>query len=134
MDFSPAKDAVPFLTSRQYTTWELIKAYWQSAHKVSAYMYTVAVLLLTIIMVGFDVVFNYWYNYFYNALQAYEVSTTIRLLVVFTILAGIHIVVAVYRYYLSQIFGLRWRRWLTEQLMSRWLEKKGYYYLETFDV
>jgi len=134
MDFSPGKDAAPFFTSRPYTTWEIIKAYWQSPHKFSAYVFTASVLFLTIMLVGFDVVFNYWYNYFYNALQEYKVHATIRLLFVFTILAGINIVIAVYRYYLSQLFGLKWRRWLTEQLMGRWLSKKGYYYLETFDV
>lgn len=134
MDFSPTKDATPFLTSRPYTIWQLIKAYWQSEHKVSAYLFTMGVLALTIVLVGFDVVFNYWYNYFYNALQAYDMYFAIKLLAFFTILAGINIVVAVYRYYLSQLFGLQWRRWLTGQLMGRWLEKRGYYYLETFDI
>lgn len=134
MDFTPSKDAQLFFKSRQYTTWEIIKAYWQSSNKVSAYLFSIAVLLLSITMVGFDVIFNYWYNYFYNALQAYDMHATIRLLFIFTVLAGINIVIAVYRYYLSQFFGLRWRRWLTEQLMGRWLEKRGYYYLETFDV
>jgi len=134
MDFSPEKDAIPFLKSRQYTTWELIKAYWQSEHKISAWSFAAIVLLLTIVLVGFDVAFNYWYNYFYNALQAYNVHASVRLLFFFFILAGINIVVAVYRYYLSQLFALRWRRWLTEQLLSRWLSKRGYYYLETFDV
>jgi putative ATP-binding cassette transporter len=134
MDLLPAGDSKPFLTSRPYSIWELIKSYWQSEYKISAYLFSAAVLALTIILVCFDVVFNYWYNYFYNALQAYNMHSALRLLVVFTILAGINIVVAVYRYYLSQMFGLRWRRWLTEQLMGRWLAKRGYYYLETFDV
>jgi putative ATP-binding cassette transporter len=49
-------------------------------------------------------------------------------------LATFFIVLQVYRYYIAQMFGLRWRRWLTEQLINRWLQKRGYYYLENFDV
>ncbi|HEX4045628.1 MAG TPA: ABC transporter ATP-binding protein/permease, partial [Gammaproteobacteria bacterium] len=82
---------------------------------------------------AFDVVFTYWYNYFYNALQAYDKHESIRLLVFFFALAGIYIVIAVYRFYISQLFGLRWRRWLTEQFIDRWLHRRSYYYLENFD-
>ncbi len=123
-----------FLKPRKYTAWQLIKAYWQSDQRMSAYLFVAVVMIMTIVLVGFDVVFTYWYNYFYNALQAYNVHATVRLLVVFVILATFYIILQVYRYYLSQLFGLRWRRWLTEQLIDRWMEKHGYYYLENFDT
>lgn len=88
---------------------------------------------MTISLVGLDVVFNYWYNYFYDALQAYNRPAAVRLLMVFFVLAGFYIVIAVYRYYVSQLFGLRWRKWLTDQFIGRWLHKRAYYYLENFD-
>lgn len=122
-----------FIGARHYTAWQLIKLYWQSNYRVSAFLFFFAVMFMTIALVGLDVVFNYWYNYFYNALQAYDKHGAIRLLIVFFVLAAIYIVVAVYRYYVSQLFGLRWRRWLTQQIINRWLQKHGYYYLETFD-
>lgn len=127
------RDEKQFLQSRHYTAWELIKSYWQSDQRASAYFFYSVIVIMTIALVGFDVVFTYWYNYFYNALQAYDVHTTTRLLVVFFILAAFFIVLQVYRYYVTQIFSLRWRRWLTGQLLGRWLEKRGYYYLENFD-
>lgn len=121
------------LQHQNYTTWTLIKAYWQSKEKVSAYLFTAFILFVTIVLVGFEVVFNYWYNYFYNALQAYNVHGVVRLVIIFFILAGFFIVLSVYRYYISQLFALRWRRWLTDQLVSRWMQRRGYYYLEAFD-
>ncbi|HVE44303.1 MAG TPA: ABC transporter ATP-binding protein/permease [Gammaproteobacteria bacterium] len=119
--------------SRHYTLWELIKLYWQSQQKISAYVFFSIMLVMTISLVGLDVVFNYWYNYFYDALQAYNRHGAIRLLVIFFVLAAFYTVASVYRYYISQLFGLRWRKWMTEQLISRWLKRRGYYYLETFD-
>lgn len=122
-----------FLTAKNYTVWQLLKTYWQSDQRFLAYFFFSVVMLMTITLVGLDVSFNYWYNYFYDALQAYNKPDVIHLLVIFFILAGIYIVIAVYRYYISQTFGLRWRKWLTNQFINRWLQKRGYYYLETFD-
>lgn len=96
------------------------------------FLFTVAIFM-TVTLVAFDVVFNYWYNHFYDALQAYDKPTTVYLLVIFFAIAFTYIVVAVYRYYISQLFGLHWRRWLTEQFIGRWLQHRTYYLLENFD-
>lgn len=122
------------LQSKKYTAWELLTAYWRSEHRVFAYLLLGVVIAMTITLVGMDVVFNYWYNYFYNALQAYDKHGALSLLIVFMFLATVFIVISVYRYYVSQFFGLRWRQWMTDQFINRWLEKRSYYYLENFDV
>lgn len=119
--------------SSHYTGWQLIKSYWQSDQRALAYLFFSIVMVMTVSLVGLDVVFNYWYNYFYDALQAYDQHGAIRLLVVFFVIATFYIVLAVYRYYVSQIFGLRWRRWLTEKFIDRWLQRRSYYLLENFD-
>lgn len=122
-----------FLQDGNYDTWRLIKGYWQSNQRVSAYAFMGLIITLTILLVGCDVIFNYWNNYFYNALQAYDAHSVIRLLVFFVVIASFNIILQVYRYYVAQVFNLRWRNWLTEKLISRWLQKRGYYYLEVFD-
>ncbi len=119
--------------SSHYTGWQLIKSYWQSDQRALAYLFFSIVMVMTVSLVGLDVVFNYWYNYFYDALQAYDQHGAIRLLIVFFVIAAFYIVLAVYRYYVSQIFGLRWRRWLTEKFVDRWLQRRSYYLLENFD-
>src|SRR3990167_5468731 len=122
-----------YLNASHYTTWQLIKTYWQSDKRYHAYLFFSVIMLMTVTLVGLDVIFNYWYNYFYDALQAYDRHGAVRLLVIFFVIAAFYIVLAVYRYYISQLFGLRWRRWLTEQFVGRWLQKRSYYLLENFD-
>lgn len=121
------------IEQRPYTAWQLLKAYWQSEFRVSAYAFLGSVLVLSMILVGMDVLFTTWYNYFYNALQDYDWRGAIDLLVIFVFMASIYIVFAVYRYYLQSYLGLRWRRWLTYQFLNRWLDKRSYYYLEDFN-
>lgn len=115
------------------TAWQLIKIYWQSEQRLSAYLFLISVLIMTMCLVGTEVAITVWYNYFYNALQDYNLKSAINLLWVFIFIAAVSIVIQVNRFYLQQILGLRWRRWLTEQLVTRWLANLGYYYLETFD-
>lgn len=122
------------LQARPYTAWQLLKVYWQSDQRVSAYFLFIFVMFFTVILVGMDVAFTTWYNYFYNALQDYDKRGALDLLAIFCLMAAVAIVLAVYRYYVQQYLGLRWRRWLTWQFLDRWLEKRSYYYLENFDV
>lgn len=122
-----------YFQPRPYTTWQLIKAYWQSDQRVFAYVFFISAVLLTMMLVGMEVTFNYWYNFFYDALQDYDKKGAIDLLVIFVFLAAVNIIIAVYRYYMTQYLGLRWRRWLTDQFLIRWLERRGYYYLENFN-
>lgn len=121
------------LFSKHYSIWQLIKLYWQSENKFFAYSMTVVILSLTIALVGLSVIFTYWYNFFYNSLQAYNLKDTMNAIWYFIGLAVISVLIQVYRYYLTQLFAIRWRRWLTDQLLVRWLAHRSYYYLETFD-
>lgn len=121
------------LQSRPYTTWQLIKSYWLSQDRYVAFLLLFTVILMTMALVGFGVLLNYWYNYFYDALQDYDKKSVYDLLWVFLFLVTLLIVISVYRYYLQSYLALRWRRWLTDQFINRWLQKKSYYYLENFD-
>ncbi|MEZ5701632.1 MAG: ABC transporter ATP-binding protein/permease [Burkholderiaceae bacterium] len=48
----------------------------------------------------------------------------------FTYLAFAFIIIAVYRFYLTQILQMHWRDWLTQHYMTRWLANKAFYQLE----
>ncbi len=121
------------LEPKRYTAWQLIRMFWQSEERYFAYSMLFLVIFFTIVLVGFDVAFTTWYNYFYDALQDYDARGTIDLLAIFCFMAAVYIVLFVYRYYMQAFLALRWRQWLTKEFINRWLKKRSYYYLETFD-
>src|SRR3990167_721615 len=120
--------------SSHLTVWQLLKSYWQSSEHRRAYWVYAGLVALTIAVVLSQIAITYWYNYFYNALQAYDRAAAMRLLVIFFVIAFISIALLVVRFYIWQVFGLNWRRWLTKELIDHWLKGRGYYYLENFDV
>ena len=111
-------------------TWGLIKPYWSSEERYSAWLLLAAVVGLTLAMVYMNVQFNSWYNEFYNALQEKNKDEFFRLMVRFAILAAIYIAMAVYAFYLNQMLQIRWRRWMTDVYLQRWLADRTYYRMQ----
>lgn len=111
-------------------TWRLIKPYWTSEERFTAWFLLGAVIALTLAMVYMNVQFNYWNNDFYNALQEKDKASFWRLMGRFTMLATIYIAMAVYAFYLNQMLQIRWRRWLTDSYLDQWLSDRAYYRLQ----
>lgn len=117
-------------TKPPITATKLIFLYWRSNEKMIGIIFLSLVALMTITLVIINVAFNTWYNYFYDALQNYDARSVYDLIVIFIFIAAVFIVLQVYRYYLQNFLGLRWRRWLTKHIIQRWLQKRNYYLLE----
>jgi putative ATP-binding cassette transporter len=111
-------------------TWRLIKPYWTSEERFTAWILLASVVALTLAMVYMNVQFNTWYNSFYNALQEKDQAGFWKLMGRFGILAAIYITMAVYAVYLNQLLQIRWRRWLTDNYLKTWLADRAYYRLQ----
>ena len=123
-----------FTISRQFfkDLWYLTKSYWQSEEKKKAIFLLGCIISLTLGVVYMLVLLNQWNNRFYNALQNYATDTIFHELYVFSGLAAIYIILAVYSYYLQQCLIINWRKWLTARFIDVWLKNKTYYHLQMF--
>lgn len=84
-------------------------------------------LVLALFSVRMNVLFSFWYNGFYSALQELNQTAFWFLLGVFAVLATIHVLRALFNYYVTQAFSIRWRIWLTERLTADWTNGDAYY-------
>jgi putative ATP-binding cassette transporter len=110
--------------------WRIAKPYWVSEERWAARGLLTAIVTLSLLMVWINVRLNTWRNDFYNTLQNYDESGFFRQLLIFTLLAGAFIVIAVYQTYLQQMLQIRWRRWMTREYLHQWLRHKTYYRLQ----
>lgn len=110
--------------------WRLVKPFWTSEERFMAWLLLGSVVALTLAMVYMNVLFNDWYNSFYNALQEKDGPAFWRLMGRFTILATIYIAMAVYAFYLNQMLQIRWRRWMTDVYLQRWLSGRAYFRMQ----
>jgi len=110
--------------------WALSLPYFKSEEKWKARALLASIVALNLAFVYTLVLFNEWNRFFYDALQEKNYPVFIEQLVRYTVLAFIYIVIAVYRFYLTQQLEMRWRAWMTRHYMQRWLDHQVYYHLE----
>lgn len=113
--------------------WHLFKGYWNSEEKWKARGLLGAIVALNFTAVYIVVLISQWYNTFYNALQNYDQGAFLSLIGEFSILAFIHIVIAVYAIYLQQMLQIKWRIWMTNRYLDEWLHDQTYYKMQILE-
>ena len=118
--------------------WRLTLPYFRSEEKWSARLLLASIVALNLLLVGMTVVLSYWNRAFFDSLQNKDWDLFMQLL--FTYRGGeagfmpgfvpivmVYLPVAIYRTYLNQWLQIRWRRWMTEGLLTDWLADRSYY-------
>lgn len=115
-------------------TWRMTKGFWLSPGegRNGVWLFS-AVIALSLLDVYILVLLNQWYNTFYNTLQQFDLPGFGKALWEFGGIAGFHIVVVVYAFYLQQMLEIKWRRWMTGQYVEKWLADNAYYRLQVFE-
>jgi len=104
--------------------------YFRSSEKWKARGLLAAIVALNLAAVYMLVLINDWNRLFYDALQNKDQPVFWTQLGRFTYLAFGYIIIAVYRFYLTQLLEMRWRAWMTEHYLQRWLANQAFYRLE----
>jgi putative ATP-binding cassette transporter len=110
--------------------WRIAIPYFRSEDKWAGRGLLAAVIAIQLAQVAIDVLVNAWRNRFYNALQNYDWDAFVRELLIFCTLAGVGVVLAVYGIYLNQWLQIRWRRWMTNHYLGRWLDGANHYRMQ----
>lgn len=110
--------------------WRLALPYFQSEDRWAGRLLLAAVVAIELAVVGLTVLFNQWNNAFYNSLQDRNWDVFVDQLQYFCVLAASFIVLKVYQLYLNQWLQIRWRRWMTEAYVARWLDGANHYRMQ----
>ncbi len=110
--------------------WALSLPYFKSDEKWKARGLLAAIVLLNLGAVYMLVLINDWNRLFYDALQNKQADVFWTQLGRFTYIAFAYILIAVYKFYLTQLLEMRWRAWMTGYYLQRWLSNHAFYQLE----
>ena len=110
--------------------WRIAIRYFRSEDRWAGLGLLAAVIAIQLAQVAIDVMVNAWRNRFYNALQQYDWDAFVRELLIFCALAGVGVVLSVYGLYLNQWLQIRWRRWMTNHYLGRWLDGANHYRMQ----
>lgn len=110
--------------------WALTTPFFASEQKWKARGMLAAIVLLNLAAVYMLVLINDWNRLFYDALENRNQPVFWAQLLRFTYLAFGYIIIAVYKFYLTQLLELRWRAWMTSHYLERWLAAQAFYRME----
>ena len=110
--------------------WALTAPYFRSEERWKARGLLLAIVLLNLGAVYMLVLINDWNRLFYDALEKRNQTVFWEQLLRFMYLAFGYIIIAVYKFYLTQLLELRWRAWMTGHYLARWLAGKAFYRME----
>ncbi len=108
----------------------LTQPYFQSEDKWRARGLLLAIVALNLGAVYMLVLLNEWNRLFYDALQNKDQPVFWEQLGRYSYLAFAFIIIAVYRFYLTQLLEIRWRAWMTAHYLQRWLANHAFYKME----
>lgn len=111
----------------------MLKSYWGCKDSIKSWILLVVIISLTGGSVYIATSINSWYKEFWDTIQNYDIDGFKHQLIIFAILASIHVIVSVYNAYLKSCLAINWRTWLTGKTMTRWLESDNYYKLQLAD-
>ena len=118
------------LKAQTAKVWALSIPYFRSEEKWKARALLAAIVGLNLLGVYLLVLLDQWNQVFYDALQNKNATVFWQQLGRFTYIAFALIILAVYKFYLTQLLEMRWRAWMTEHYLARWLSHQAFYKME----
>lgn len=116
--------------ARAGAAWHLVRAYWVSAERWPARGLLALVIAFDLLIVYRFTRLSYWQKDFYDVLTNYDVDAFYARLLELAVIASAGIVLDAARTYTAQYLEIRWRHWMTEVFLQRWLAARAYYRFE----
>ncbi len=107
--------------------------YWKERTSILSWLMLVGIAIFSGLSIYLAKVFNDWYKDFWDCVQKYDLNGFIGMLWLFVFLATLHVCISVYKQYIIAALEIRWRRWLTENYLQRYLKQGAFYKLQLTD-
>ncbi len=107
--------------------WRLAKPYWISEERWAARGLLALIIAIDLTRAYTAVRMTYWQRDFFDALADFDAAAFWRQIWVFLVIAVSSIFLDTTRPWFNQKLEMRWRSWLTDVYVGRWLHANAYY-------
>ncbi|MBC9883648.1 ABC transporter ATP-binding protein/permease [Bradyrhizobium sp. INPA01-394B] len=109
--------------------WISARGFWSRKGDRLAWPLSIGLVVLIVLTVGFQYGINVWNRAIFDAIEKRDATTVFHLTAVFFPLAIGSIVLGVAQVFARMSIQRRWRAWLTNSVLTRWLTNGRYYQL-----
>jgi putative ATP-binding cassette transporter len=109
--------------------WRAASEFWSRGSRTTAWPLSGGLLLVIALVVGASYAMNLWNRAIFDGLQNKDANAVARLsLIYFGLLAG-SVALSAIQTYLRMALQRRWRAWLNDHVVDRWISQGRYYQL-----
>jgi vitamin B12/bleomycin/antimicrobial peptide transport system ATP-binding/permease protein len=109
--------------------WHTASRFWTDAKSHVAWLLSGMLLVIILLNLAAAYAMNQWNRSIFDALEKKEASTVLTLSMVYVVILVISVGFAVAQVYARMTLQRRWRKWMTDILVDRWLKSGRYYQL-----
>ncbi len=113
--------------------WISARGFWGRSGDRLAWPFSLGLVALIVLTVGFQYGINVWNRAIFDAIEKRDAGTVFHLTAMFFPLAIGSIVLGVAQVFARMGIQRRWRAWLTNSVLTRWLKNGRYYQLNLVD-
>src|SRR5262249_34194761 len=103
--------------------------YWRGDRGRGAWLLTLALAVCLLVSTAATVGLNHWNRWFFDSLEVRNVDQIIRAGFLFRLISACRAAVGVGIVLTRETLQVRWRAWIVEQLIGRWLGNQRFYHL-----
>ena len=107
--------------------------FWTGPNRRNAWLWTAGALALVFANLAVNVGINRWNKWFFDALERKDGSTLWTAVLVIVVLVALGAAFAVAMVWCRMTLQVKWRQWLTGEMLARWLSEQRYYRLAVTD-
>ena len=112
----------------------IARPYWVSSERWPAWGMFALLIVLLLGQTAFSVLFNQETGEFTSALAAKDAERFWKSIRLYTLILVVAVPIYALYYYVRDVLGLRWRRWLTDSFLQRYFHQRAYYRLNTSGI
>jgi putative ATP-binding cassette transporter len=103
--------------------------YWRGGNAIRAWTLTLGLAAALLLSTAATVALNHWNRWFFDALERRDVETVTQAVFVFALIIVAMAAIGVLIVLARETLQVRWRAWIVEHLVNRWLGKQRFYHL-----
>ena len=109
--------------------WRSALRFWAGERRYAAWMLSAALLLVILLVVGAAYAMNAWNRAIFDALQTRDAPAVAQLSLLYFVILVFSVLLGITQVHFRMAIQRRWRAWLNDQLVDRWLSNGRYYQL-----
>ncbi len=103
--------------------------FWRGAQSRRAWMITLALVLSLSLSIGATLALNHWNRWFFDALEAKNSAVLGQAILVLGLIVATMAGVGVGIVRSRETLQVRWREWVTHELVDRWIDRQRFYHM-----